>query len=374
MAMRLQFKRLQGIFLTAILLTGSKTAHGEEEFIVHEWGTITTRHAPDGTPAGRLNKIAPSEVLPPFVHRFEPPESASNAEGGFSKRPLTPGHPDVTMRLETPVIYFYPPASFNPKTRIDVRVKFHGGIINEFYPTADPSVALDFSRVQTKMRAGIVKTWDGNVLNNYVVGSLAWSSLTLYEGSDFPKTAAEVWQAPRRVRAIGARTPNGEREKYLFYRGVAHLEALLQTRLADTKLNVLAPRRLHWLAEEKMVLENVWIADIQSDGTVEFKEYRGITIRKKPSEELFQHTFSEGKPVEIALLKQAMLTGLEAQGLYRDEAQAMLATWDAAYFGTPGKRIFYTVPEEWITNFLPLSISIPHKLTRVLIGRIDLNA
>jgi len=42
---------------------------------VHEWGTITTRHAADGTPQGRLNRIEAAEVLPAFVHRFEPVQS-----------------------------------------------------------------------------------------------------------------------------------------------------------------------------------------------------------------------------------------------------------------------------------------------------------
>jgi hypothetical protein len=55
-----------------------------------------------------------------------------------------------------------------------------------------------------------------------------------------------------------------------------------------------------------------------------------------------------------------------------DEASAMLATWEKSYFGAPGLRVFYIVPREWTDYFLPLSVSVPYSLTRVLVGRIDL--
>src|SRR5690349_13624540 len=105
--------------------------------IVHEWGTITTRHAANGTPEGRLNRIDPSEVLPPFVHQYEPaatqptPSTSSPSHAPLVKSPITPGRPDVTMRLETPVMYFYPPAG-SSVAPFDVDVKFRGGILNEF--------------------------------------------------------------------------------------------------------------------------------------------------------------------------------------------------------------------------------------------------
>src|SRR5262245_12953516 len=88
----------------AALLLATSSAGAQELLIVHEWGTITTQHEADGAPLGRLNRIDAADVLPDFVHRYEPVQSA---EDPFSKSPGTPGRPDVTMRLETPVIYFY---------------------------------------------------------------------------------------------------------------------------------------------------------------------------------------------------------------------------------------------------------------------------
>ena len=50
----------------------------------------------------------------------------------------------------------------------------------------------------------------------------------------------------------------------------------------------------------------------------------------------------------------------------------MLDTWKESYFEMPGLRVFYIVPREWIDYFLPLQVSVPNEMTRVLIGRIDL--
>src|SRR5262245_6676424 len=93
--------------------------------VVHEWGTITTVHDAKGVAQGRLNRIDVSEVLPDFVHRYEPPTTRYDTTLNLGKLPGIPGRPDVTMRLETPVIYFYPGAPMsNP---VDVSVRFRGG-------------------------------------------------------------------------------------------------------------------------------------------------------------------------------------------------------------------------------------------------------
>jgi hypothetical protein len=42
----------------------------------------------------------------------------------------------MTMRLETPVIYFYPPKGVTEPFPVDVSVKFRGGWLTQFYPHA----------------------------------------------------------------------------------------------------------------------------------------------------------------------------------------------------------------------------------------------
>lgn len=346
--------------------------------IVHEWGTITTRHAPNGTPQGRLNRIHASEVLPAFVHRYEPPATERDPKNSLGKSPLTPGRPDVTMRLETPVIYFYPPPGSNPGSSFDVSVHFRGGIVNEFYPQAEATVAVDVERVNAKIKAGLVQSWDGAVLNNYVVGGLRWTGLTLSDTVQLPATTNPVWLAPRRVGASGVLTAAGQGERYLFYRGVAHLDALVQTERLPGEVRLRAPQRLRWLPSTSMTISHLWVADIRDGGRAAFRERKHVVVSKDGvSRELARVELFSGNDHTVAGmtdLKRSMKEALVEAGLFDDEADAMLETWRESYFATPGLRVFYIVPREWTTYFLPLEISTPHRLTRVLMGRIDLEA
>ena len=361
-------------FLAAFTITERQAL---APLVVHEWGTITTRHAPDGTPQGRLNHIAPSETLPSFVHRYEPASTQDKPDKSLVKTTLTAGRPDVTMRLETPVIYFHVPPNGSPAGAFDVDVRMRGGILNEFYPLAEASADVDVERIQRKMQAGVLPPkWDGEVLNNYVVGSVRWKAISLRDDVSAPTTTSHVWLAPRRVRASGVVVPSGESEHYLFYRGVAHLDALLQTELTSAELVLRSPNRLLWLREPTATLSHLWLADIRQNGTAAFRDEKPLTIsRGATSSELrriplfTERDYGADRLRELrASMKRALLTA----GLYEDEAEAMLETWNDSYFHTPGLRVFYLVPQQWLEYFLPLRIEAPHELTRVLVGRIDL--
>jgi hypothetical protein len=365
-------KRTLFVLLLVCLLSGAQAA----DLVVHEWGTITTIHDSAGKPGTGLNRIDVSEVLPDFVHRFEPEHTRHDPTKAFAKSPLVPGRPDVTMRLETPVIYFHPPAGTKYETPIDVLVKFRGGILNEFYPAADASVAIDAPRIQEKMDAGVLPGLSFDVLNNYVVSSLAWKGVRIHDTVVAPLTDNPVWTAPREVQAGSVFIPEaGEGERYLFYRGVAHLDALLQTKLSSGQVRIAAPQVLNWLEAPTAVLPGVWLADIRVDGVVAFREHGPVTITKaRPGAELGRikrfgdsDYTAEGARNLRASLKRALLK----QGLYSDEAEAMLNTWKVSYFEKPGLRVFYVVPREWTDHFLPLELSVPARLNRAMVGRID---
>ena len=51
----------------------------------------------------------------------------------------------------------------------------------------------------------------------------------------------------------------------------------------------------------------------------------------------------------------------------------MLNTWKASYFQKAGLRVFYMVPRAWTDYFLPLEFSVPSRVNRVIVGRIDLD-
>src|SRR5690349_8819802 len=172
--------------------------------IVHEWGTITTHHAPDGTPQGRLNHIESTDTLPAFVHRYEPQATSSDPNLSLIKTALVAGRPDVTMRLETPVIYFYPPhgATIPP---FDVGVAFRGGILNEFYPQATASVGPDAGRVATTSVSARLAGWNGRMLADNVVSHLLWRGVALGDSMPLMWTTSHVWLAPRQVHAAAVK-------------------------------------------------------------------------------------------------------------------------------------------------------------------------
>jgi hypothetical protein len=71
-------------------------------------------------------------------------------------------------------------------------------------------------------------------------------------------------------------------------------------------------------------------------------------------------------------LKQAVENILIAQGLYRDEAQAMLETWRDSWF-EEGSRLLYIVPRGIVDTVLPLTIQpAPAQTVRVFVGRLEL--
>jgi hypothetical protein len=72
------------------------------------------------------------------------------------------------------------------------------------------------------------------------------------------------------------------------------------------------------------------------------------------------------------LLHEDMHKTLTIDGLYDDEATALLSTWERAYFKSPGLRLFYVVPRQWTDDRLPLTVSVPARINRVMIGRIEL--
>jgi hypothetical protein len=366
------------VLLLGATLAASSIPALAADLVVHEWGTITTIHAADGTPAGGLNSIDEADVLPNFVHRYEPETTRFKPALLLGKLPNIPGRPDVTMRLETPVIYFHPPPNKPFTAPIDITVRFRGGVINEFYPEAAASVALDRERISDKVHDGILSNeWTGDVLNNYVVGELRWKGLRLHDTVVAPLTRSEIWLAPREVNSVSVFNPEaGEGEQYLFYRGVAHLDALLSTKTSRGSVELATPANLAWLEAPEVTVPNAWLADVRADGVIAFRAQPAVTLKKenagKKLASVRRFSESDYTAAGAAQLRAALKKALIAQGLFADEAEAMLNTWKASYFQKPGLRVFYIVPREWTDYFLPLQLSVPTRVTRVIVGRIDL--
>src|SRR5687767_2823821 len=101
------------VFVAVIALLVSSFAHASPgRLVVHEWGTFTSLQDEAGRTLSYIN--TDDEPVPGFVHGLGrgnkglfilptemPPPLAQGA-------PV--GHPQITMRLETPVTYFHLPA------------------------------------------------------------------------------------------------------------------------------------------------------------------------------------------------------------------------------------------------------------------------
>jgi hypothetical protein len=237
-------------------------------------------------------------------------------------------------------------------------------------------VWLDHVRIQDKVREGVLTEWNGDVLNNYVVGGLRWKGLRLHDTVVAPLTSSEIWLAPREVNSVSVFNPEaGEGEQYLFYRGVAHLDALLATKTTRGTVAVSTPANLAWL-EAAAVIPNIWLADVREDGVIAFRAHPAVTLKKestgKSLASLKRFSGGDYTAAGAAQLRLSLKRALIAQGLFADEAEAMLNTWKVSYFQKPGLRVFYIVPREWTDYFLPLELSVPARVTRVIVGRIDL--
>lgn len=301
-----------------------------EPLVVHEWGTFTVLQDENGETIPGIN--IDDEPLPGFVHRVGNLIRSSSAPPMSSKGPVARCHPDVKMRLETPVIYFYPPAG--EEMTVDVEVAFPGGWISEYYP--------DAMAVAPGLEAGRIPKSE--------TGTIAWKGLKIGGRANGPKTDFPVWLVPRKVDAASVLTPAGEQERYLFYRGVANLEAPVKVRREGGSLRLEGHTRAAWLA------------DFRSDGTAAFRR-AGADM---PAD------FSDYDRQNVTLLKEEMRSELIAEGLFPKEAEAMLKTWEASYFQSQGLRLFYIVPREWTDEHLPLKISGDARITRAMVGRIEM--
>jgi len=341
-----------------------------DEFVIHEWGTFTVLQDAEGKTLSGVN--VNEEPLPAFAHDLFP----GVVKDGFRYFPslgarskgLPPRFASATMRLETPVIYLYPPnekQSADETETIDIAVRFNGGWISEWFPQASVSApGFDKSRR------------DLGVLNAETEGSISWNKVTVNsEGTPYP-TKHHVWLAPREVSAP-VLSVGDEAEKYLFYRGVANITAPLRVvqneKTGDCQIFETAPESSSFASRK------LWLVDISESGKVAYEtvSVSAGTTNKTAEDRLIAtapFVFPEDRYTKgnLASLKEEMKSALIEEGLFEDEAVAMLKTWDLSYFQSTGTRLFFTLPREWTDEVLPMEVSQPAQIERVMIGRIEM--
>src|SRR4051812_735902 len=102
--------KLATILLAFAFALPAFTSTEKNPLIIHEWGTFTSLQSETGRAIGSIN--IDDEPLPAFVHRIG--DLILNDFTIYSKG-APQSLPEVTMRLETPVIYFHlPTGNFEP--------------------------------------------------------------------------------------------------------------------------------------------------------------------------------------------------------------------------------------------------------------------
>jgi hypothetical protein len=302
----------------------------ETDLTVHEWGTFTSIAGPDGSSMDWL-PLTGSTDLPSFVEHFREVAFKGGLRG--------------TTRMETPVLYFYSAR----ETTVSVSVSFAKGLITEWYPHADSANPALNPR-------------DYSLYNNKSPGAIAWNSVHIEpQGStDFPAdNSNNHYFAARNTSSasLSVETPAGpQREKFLFYRGVSAVSVPINATVA---------------ADSTIHLQIQFSEEIPA--AILF-ERRGAQLGYRMLGTLRDQT--DYAPPELSASLDSLSTVLESilisQGLFPDEAHAMLETWKNSWF-EEGSRLIYIVPRHFVDSVLPLRVTpAPTATTRVFVGRLEL--
>ena len=303
------------VLASAVASLASQPAAAPAPLVVHEWGTFTSIAGEDGQASQWLPHAGPSD-LPCFVER-----SLYNIKGSLWG----------TVRMETPVLYFYAPAPID----VNVGVVFREGAITEWYPHAagaDPRDGQD--------------------------GWIRWATVRVTPGAtaEFPiEPGSSHYYAARATDAAPIEVAS-QKERFLFYRGVGWFAPPLSATINATGEATV------WSASNDP-LGDVVVFD-NHGGTIAYGVQRGAKGR-----------LTMARPAvddDLTGLQRELVTILIANGLYAKEAEAMVATWTDSWF-EEGTRIFYVVPRAALDAILPLAITpAPQQIERVFVGRLEL--
>ena len=323
----------------ALWMVAATLPPGDSGLTVHEWGTFTSVAAEDGS-AAQWHTLGCGGDLPDFVN-FEQYRGWKVTLGG-------------TVRMETPVMYFYSPREIEAS----VRVSFPNGLMTEWYPSADNGVFKRNGASGEMLR--LPPNLNGiNLSMMNQSGVLEWKSVKVQpEGStEFPVTHTPNRYYAARATDAAPLAVGNQREKFLFYRGVANIQVPLAALVMDDGGVTIESERPNQL------------------GSVFLFENRGGVVGYRKVEELYSYSTRLDRPQPgsaIAQIKADLKSALIAQGLYPKEAAAMIETWRDSWF-EEGSRVIYILPTSTVDEMLPVEVSPrPVKTERVFVGRIEL--
>jgi len=360
--------------LVALLMASSQlamrsAASSPSDLTVHEWGTFTTVSGSDGVLLPGLE--AAEEELPYFVRSHDGMGTGSS-KGWY--RPLL----NVTVRMETPVLYFY--ATQGLKARVDVG--FDGGSISQWFPERtggeQPPPLID------RNNDGVLESGAIDFAKGYQ-GAIRWDVDVLPPG-DYPSSrlfhGGETlnWVLPRQTDSNLVVAKDGTVEKYLFYRGVGNFELPVVFTMPDEDTLRIDNTGRHAIghlvvyerpAQTDLPARFTIVDDLDGGDVIEVSRRALTSTGGNIASTSFTDLLAPRDWRDHAY--DAMSDALVAAGLFRKEADAMVETWWHSYFERPGLRVFWILPAAEVSRILPLSIDpAPVALARVIVGRSEI--
>jgi hypothetical protein len=340
--------KLWSMILGAFTASAGALCAEDPKLEVHEWGTFTVLSGSDGTALQWYQPGQDLDLLPEFV---------TGGIGPFQKGANIPS----MVRMETPVLYFYP----EKEMPVKVEVAFNSGRITEWFPAPGPP---ENGRT----------VWSGKLFPPDHADALKRIPEVKSRGDHY-RHAREVpaaWIFQGRASIFENPVPpvdvNKDSDKFIFYRGAGDALPPYATRVDDKGV---------FTMRHTMDGDAIEVAFALS---VDGNQARWARLPKLPAtnreDTATFSAFSQvalGKPSEavdkVAIeLSTAIVEELDRAGLTPEEARAMVATWQGHWFREPGTRILAILPRKYVDEVLPLTITPkPQKVERVFVARFE---
>lgn len=305
---------------------------------VHEWGTFTVLSGANGVPVSWYQPGQDLASLPDFVGKA----------GNFKSR-------IARVRMETPVIYFYPEKS----QHVSVSATFKDGAISETFPFSALPISL----------ANMPATWSGTLHAPDDAEALALipeeKSPDPHEPYSAARNVPDAWIFKSDLEKHPFKqneTLTTQAEKFIFYRGAGNSALPLHASLGTD----------HTVTVNNYTQEPTeGIALRVNDGMATWK-----TIPVSNDSSTASTVKLDTAPRPVSEIEEELAThwvsALTKKGLTPDEAAAMVATWRATWFREPGTRVLSIVPRTYVDSVLPLKITPkPEKIERVFVARLE---
>jgi hypothetical protein len=303
--------------------------------------------------------------LPGFVYDWKKP--------GMNRAPVFGGAKTIQttlQRMETPVIYFYADKPLN----VDVSVTFFDGFITEWYPQA------------AQIRSGFALNTNGPPNTGRIKSDIAWKNLEIVPQSKYQSwlqdrlphdSSGSHYFAAREtssdiVRADFESPTNhtSEFEKFLFYRGTGNFRTPLRVSINNANTLILENSGAQPLA-------HLFAIDIHNgkgafgvlDELSAGKAVSWLSLNPTDGDKWNRYPLGQFQTA----LGTAVQNALVAEGLFADEAKAMVNTWKDSWFTEEGTRVLYILPRAWTDGTLPMTLTpAARDLTRVMVGRAEI--